>query len=95
MFTHLFRAGFCSLALLLCGPGITPSPASEPCVVYKKVICYEERTTYVTKCEPYTKTVTLYDHCGCPYTVTKTFYREVQVAVTKTVPVVKWIKVTD
>jgi hypothetical protein len=94
MIANLLRAGFCSLALLLCVSAVNPVAASEPCVTYKKVVCYEQRTRYVTKCEPYTYKVTLYDHCGCPYTVTKTGYREVQVAVTETVPVVKYVKVT-
>jgi hypothetical protein len=48
---------------------------------YKKVV------TYVCKEVPYTKCITLYDHCGHPYTVHKTFYKTVHV------PVVKLVKV--
>jgi hypothetical protein len=95
MFSHLLRAGFCSLALLLCVSGTNPVAASEPCVTYKKVTTYEQRTTYVTKTEAYTKAVTLYDSYGCPYTVNKTFYRQVQVPVVETVAVIKYVPVTS
>ncbi len=48
---------------------------------YKKVV------TYVCHEVPYTRCITLYDHCGEPYTVHKTFYKTVHT------PVVKYVKV--
>jgi hypothetical protein len=43
--------------------------------------------TYVVKEVPYTLPITLYDHCGEPYTAYKTYYKTVQV------PVVSYVKV--
>jgi hypothetical protein len=51
------------------------------------VTTYKYVTTYETRLEPYTRLVTLYDTCGCAYTVTRTSYREVEVPVTKKVAV--------
>jgi hypothetical protein len=48
---------------------------------------YECITTYVPRTVSYTKVVTLYDHCGQPYDVSRTFYRTILVAVQKRVPV--------
>src|SRR5690606_9210939 len=48
---------------------------------------YQKVVTYVCKEIPYTRCITLYDHCGEPYTVHKTFYKTVHV------PVVKYVKV--
>ena len=62
---------------------------------YKTVTCYERVTCYETRQEAYTKCVTLYDHCGRPYEATRTCYRDVQVPVTKVVPVYKRVKVYD
>ncbi|MBW3599682.1 MAG: hypothetical protein KY475_20730 [Planctomycetes bacterium] len=46
-------------------------------VQYRKVV------TYVCREVPYTRCITLYDHCGHPYTVHKTFYKTVHVPVVK------------
>jgi hypothetical protein len=78
---------------------------------YKAVTCYETvwETVWVTeycdvvKSVPYEKTVTKYDHCGKPYCVTITCYKNVtervakKVAkkVAKQVAVTKWVKVCD
>lgn len=67
----------------------------DPCCHLKKVVTYECVISYECRTEAYQKAVTCYDHCGKPYTVWKTCYREVQVPVKKTVPVVKWVKVCD
>jgi hypothetical protein len=48
---------------------------------------YECITTYVPRTVSYTKVVTLYDHCGQPYDVSRTCYRTILVAVQKRVPV--------
>ena len=86
---------------------------------YKQVTTYKtvHETVYdtvydtiyvdVVKSVPYQKTVTKYDHCGKPYCVTITCYKDVTVkvpkqvarqvarTVCKTVPVTTWIKVCD
>jgi hypothetical protein len=71
----------------------TAARAADVVVVrsYKTVTVYEWITTWETRSQPYTKVVTLYDHCGTPYTVTKTCYRDVQVAVKKLVTVTKLV----
>ncbi len=48
---------------------------------------YERVTVYVPKTITCTKLVTLYDHCGRPYQVERTYTTTVQVAVTKLVAV--------
>ncbi len=48
---------------------------------------YRKVVTYVCREIPYTRCITLYDHCGEPYTVHKTFYKTIHV------PVVKYVKV--
>lgn len=58
---------------------------------YRTVTVYEWVTTWETRSQPYTKVVTLYDHCGYPYTVTKTCYHDVQVPVKKLVAVTKLV----
>jgi len=58
---------------------------------YKYVTAYEWVTTYETRSVPYAKVITLTDHCGNAYTVTKTCYRDVQVAVKKLVAVQKLV----
>lgn len=65
----------------------------DHCYVWKKVICYKTVCEYVTKCEPYTVCVTKYDHCGYPYTVHETRYKEYKVPVKKEVAYTKWVKV--
>jgi hypothetical protein len=57
----------------------------------KYVTAYEWVTSYETRSVPYTKAITLTDHCGTAYTVTKTCYRDVQVAVKKLVAVQKLV----
>ena len=51
----------------------------QPRCHYEWVVCYETRQV------PYTQCITLYDHCGYPYQVTKTFWRTIQVPVKKQV----------
>ncbi|CAN5431241.1 hypothetical protein BH11PLA2_BH11PLA2_12110 [soil metagenome] len=75
--------------------GSTLSAGYEPTCQYRKVVCEEYVTVWVTKSVPYTKEVTKYDHCGKPYTVCVTCYQDVQVPVKKCVSVVKWVKVCD
>jgi len=58
---------------------------------YKVVTVYEWVTSYQTRSQPYTKVITLYDHCGNAYTVSKTCYQDVQVAVKKLVAVTKLV----
>jgi hypothetical protein len=70
-----------TVALSACEPG------------YKKVICHETVYVTVTKSLPYQKEVTKYDHCGKPYCVTVTCYKDIVVKVPKTVTVVKYVKV--
>ncbi len=48
---------------------------------------YERVVDYVSREVPQTICVTLYDHCGYPYTVHKTIYRVVSV------PVVRYVAV--
>ncbi len=85
-------AALVTLASLL-GGGVARAGHCGPCCTYKYVTTYECVTTYQTRLQPYTKVVTLYDHCGCPYQVTRTCYHEVQVPVTKHVPVCKKVLV--
>jgi hypothetical protein len=69
--------------------------ATEPACTYKKVVCEQYVTVWVTKSVPYTKEVVKYDHCNKPYTVTVTCWKDVQVPVQKCVQVVKWVKVCN
>jgi hypothetical protein len=73
--TRATRLLLSALALTAALGTATPARATEPYYTYKTVTCYEKVTTYVTRSEPYTKTVTLYDHCDRQYTVTKTYSR--------------------
>lgn len=52
-----------------------------PNCVYKTV------TTWVTMSVPYERRVTLYKPCGTPYSVWKTYYRTVEVPVSRRVKV--------
>ena len=54
-------------------------PSYHP--VYRTVVSYETRVV------PKTVYVTQYDYCGRPYSVAKTVYSKVQVAVTKRIRV--------
>ncbi len=56
---------------------------------YKYVTSYECVICYKTCTEAYQKPVTYYDHCGNPYCVYQTCYRDVQVPYKKYVPVVR------
>ncbi|MFN4260703.1 MAG: hypothetical protein ACK4RK_15510 [Gemmataceae bacterium] len=71
---------------------LAAAPEASACE-YKTVVCYQTVVTYETRVEPYTVNVTLYDHCGKPYQVTKVLYREVRVPVTKVVAVPKVVRV--
>jgi hypothetical protein len=62
---------------------------------YKKVTVYQTVTYTKTVEVPYQKAVTKYDHCGKPYNVTVTCYRNVEITATKQVPVTKYVKVCD
>ena len=70
----------------------TPSMADD-CYTWKKVVCHETVVCYENRCETYCKLCTVYDECGKPYTVRKTFIRTIRVPVEKTVAVVKYVKV--
>ena len=84
-------------ALALFGFGFTGTmaQATDPCCHYKKVVCEEYVTVWVTKSVPYEKEIVKSDHCNKPYIVTVTCYKDVQVPVKKCVTVVKWVKVCD
>lgn len=82
-----------ALTLAFACTGAARANDYPPCCTYRTVTTYECVTTYETHVEPYTKVVTLYDHCGCPYQVTRTCYHEVQVPVKKYVPVCKKVLV--
>jgi hypothetical protein len=62
---------------------------------YKAVTVWVTQYVDVVKSVPYEKTITKYDHCGKPYHVTVTAYRDVTVQVAKKVAVTKWVKVCD
>lgn len=85
------------LAVVLGTMGLVGVPAavqaSEPCYTYKLVTCYETVTEWVCKEVPCTKTVVKYDHCGKPYCVNVTYTKVIEVPVTKTIAVTKWVKV--
>ena len=87
MIRKLLTAAVATVALAV------PAFAHEPCCTYKKVTCYETVVSYETRQEAYTKCITLYDSCYRPYTVHRTFYRDVQVPVKKVVAVTKLVKV--
>jgi hypothetical protein len=82
----------CMVAAAVVLGGFAPAARADECYTWEKVATYEYVTTYVCKQVPYTKTVCLYDHCGKPYHVEKTFYKTVKVPVTKKAPVVKYVK---
>jgi alkyl hydroperoxide reductase subunit AhpF len=82
-----------------------PRPGYKAVTVYETVYETVHETVYVdvVKSVPYEKTVTKYDHCGKPYHVTVTCYKDVTVQVPKKVAkqvarkvaVTKWVKVCD
>jgi hypothetical protein len=75
--------------------GTSAATASEHCYTYKRVTCYETVTVMVCKEVTCTKTVVKYDHCGNPYCVSVPYTKIVEVPVTKTVAVTKWVKVYE
>ena len=75
-----------------CGAAGTAS-ACEP--VYQKVVCFQTVICYETKKVPYLRALTAYDHCGKPYPTYEVCYKEVKVAVTRKVPVVKYVLVCE
>jgi hypothetical protein len=68
------------------------SNAAEACYSWERVTTYECVTTYVCKQVPYTKTDCVYDHCGNPVYVRRTYYRTVETPVVRHVPATKWVK---
>lgn len=80
----ILTAGFLGLATLA-----PATPAAAATNSYTIVTVYEWATVYESRCEPYTRVVTLYDHCGTAYTVPKTYYRTVEVPVKKLIAVKK------
>lgn len=87
MFKRLQKALFAGLLVMGVGAGAAQAGdfgyghgfGYDDChhVEYRKVV------TYVCKEIPYTACITLYDHCGEPYTVHKTLYKTVHVPVVK------------
>src|SRR5262245_58027240 len=86
-------AGVLGLSALAFGGTAAQACDKAPQQEYTWVTTYECVTTWEIKCEPYTKTVTKYDHCGKPYQVAETYYREVKVPVVKKVAVQKKVPV--
>lgn len=70
-------------------------PLCPPACVYKKVVTYKTVEEQVVTKVPYQRKVVKYDHCGEPYIVTETCYKEVVETVCKRVPVVTWVKVCE
>jgi hypothetical protein len=91
----LWCTGVLALVGLVGGTASARADGYAPCYHYEEVTAYQTVTVYETRQEPYTKVVTLYDHCGYPYQATRTYYRTVKVPVTKKVPVKKMVKVYD
>jgi len=60
--------------------GAGSSGDCRPACHYKCITIYVPRTVL-----PYTKVVTLYDHCGQPYQASQTCYRTVRVPVQRVV----------
>jgi hypothetical protein len=84
------------LFAMVLGLGIfsaAPALAGDGCCYYKQVNVTEYVTVYETQTVSYTKEITRYDHCGKPYTVCVTCYKDIQVPVQKAVTVTKWVKV--
>ena len=67
--------------------------ASDYKAGYKAVTTYETVYVDVVKSVPFEKTITKYDHCGKPYCVTITCYKDITVQVAKQVCVTKWVKI--
>lgn len=80
-------------------------PGYKAVTTYKTVYetIYETILVDVVRSVPYEKTITKYDHCGKPYCVTVTCYKDVTVQVPKKVArqvatkvaVTTWVKVCD
>src|SRR5882672_5616539 len=96
MFDRMMLKGVLAMvAVVTLGVGVTKAGDTycTPQYVYVKVVSYENVTVYETRSEAYQVCVTKYDHCGNPYSVYETRYREVKVPVTKQVAVTKYVKV--
>jgi len=90
--------GVVSLTVVGIGSARADYPAyyqPAPCYTVKKIVTYETVISYEIRREPYRCDYTLYDECYRPYTVSRTCYRDVKVAVKTVVPVVKYVKVYD
>lgn len=81
-------------ALVLAGVG-TAAANNYPPPGYKLVTVTETKIVYETRSVAYTKEVTKYDHCGKPYNVCVTCYKDVEVPVKKTVTCSKLVKACD
>jgi hypothetical protein len=69
--------------------------ACDDCPVYKKVVCYQTVVSTEVQKVPYLKEVVQYDDCGKPYCSYEVCYKQVEVAVTRQVPVVRYVKECD
>ncbi len=78
---------------VVCWTANPVTACDPPACTYKKVVTYKTVEEQVVTKVPYQKTVVKYDHCGKPYSVSVTCYREVVETVCKKVPVVTWVKV--
>jgi hypothetical protein len=88
MCSRLFSLPTVVLGLALLAPASAQASDCAPvCCTYKTVVCYRQVTAYESQRLAYTRTVTCYDECGRPYTVSRVYYRDVQVPVTRTVAV--------
>ncbi len=92
-FTKRILVAAVATLALIGGSAQASDPYCPPAYVIKKVTCYETVTCYATRCVTYKVCVTKYDHCGYPYHVYETRYREVEVPVQKQVAVTKYVKV--
>lgn len=75
--------------------GSGPAFAAGVPAGYTQVTVTATVVTYETRLVPYAKEVTRYDHCGKPYTVCVTAYKEIEIAVKKTVTYTKWVKACE
>jgi hypothetical protein len=86
------------LAVAVLAVGLARAEASDYCpprCAYKTVTYYKCLVVLEERTEAYTKYVTRYDHCGCPYQAAVTCYRKVQVPVKKYVACTRLVKVCD
>ena len=90
MFTSMKRM---AAAMVVTAGLAGTASATEHRPGYKAVTVYETVYVDVVKSVPYEKTITKYDHCGKPYHVTITCYKDVTVQVAKKITVTKWVKI--